>query len=143
MSCKVEYIQVFCILLTYGNKFAVQIFLLTNLLKHTFECTSSNCEYAINCQQMRELFRHERGCKTKAQGTCETCKKIWSMLQVHARVCKDEECNVHHCRYVLRIICGWLGSKLTHMYVCIICGWLVSKLTHLVEQGIPLRKDNG
>jgi len=37
-------------------------------------------------------------CKTRASGGCVLCKKMWYMLQLHARACKDSECNVPRCR---------------------------------------------
>ena len=36
-------------------------------------------------------------CKVKATGGCHVCKRIWALLQIHAKQCKQENCPVPNC----------------------------------------------
>ncbi|KAL3624659.1 hypothetical protein CASFOL_031327 [Castilleja foliolosa] len=67
------------------------------LLVHTPQCHTANCQYQ-NCRKLRGLFKHGMECKVRASGGCELCKKMWNLLQLHARACKESECNVPRCR---------------------------------------------
>jgi len=33
----------------------------------------------------------------KGHGGCPICKRIWALLQIHAKKCKDKKCPVPHC----------------------------------------------
>lgn len=66
------------------------------LLLHASTCRSSKCTSA-NCAKMKGLLKHGAGCKIKANGGCNVCKRIWALLQIHARQCKKENCPVPNC----------------------------------------------
>lgn len=66
------------------------------LLLHASTCRSTKCTSA-NCQKMKGLLKHGAGCKVKANGGCNVCKRIWALLQIHARQCKTENCPVPNC----------------------------------------------
>lgn len=44
------------------------------------------------------LFRHGVACKNK--NSCVPCKRMWALLRMHARNCRDPQCRVPKCRYV-------------------------------------------
>jgi len=66
------------------------------LLLHASTCSSTKCTSA-NCAKMKGLLKHGAGCKVKANGGCNVCKRIWALLQIHARQCKTENCPVPNC----------------------------------------------
>jgi E1A/CREB-binding protein len=67
------------------------------LLVHASQCRSPNCQYP-NCRKVKGLFRHGIQCKTRASGGCPLCKKMWYLLQLHSRACKESECHVPRCK---------------------------------------------
>ncbi|KAL3633867.1 hypothetical protein CASFOL_022629 [Castilleja foliolosa] len=67
------------------------------LLVHASQCRSPICQYP-NCRKVKGLFRHGMGCRIRASGGCPLCKKMWYLLQLHARACKEIECTVPRCR---------------------------------------------
>ena len=66
------------------------------LLLHASTCRSQECQNA-NCAKMKGLLKHGTTCKVKANGGCELCKRIWALLQIHAKQCKQENCPVPNC----------------------------------------------
>ena len=66
------------------------------LLMHAATCTSTKC-HSQNCAKMKGLLRHGQDCKQKAAGGCNVCKRIWTLLQIHARQCKEAKCPVPKC----------------------------------------------
>mmetsp|Transcript_13759 Transcript_13759/g.29222 ORF Transcript_13759/g.29222 Transcript_13759/m.29222 type:complete len:1610 (-) Transcript_13759:80-4909(-) len=66
------------------------------LLLHAPPCRSAKCTSA-NCAKMKGLLKHGASCKTKAIGGCNVCKRIWALLQIHARQCKADNCPVPNC----------------------------------------------
>jgi E1A/CREB-binding protein len=66
------------------------------LLLHAATCKSSKCASA-NCAKMKGLLKHGSQCQIKAAGGCHVCKRIWALLQIHARQCKLENCVVPNC----------------------------------------------
>ncbi|KAK3000281.1 hypothetical protein RJ639_022669 [Escallonia herrerae] len=68
-----------------------------DLLVHASQCRSPLCQYP-NCRKVKGLFRHGIQCKVRASGGCVLCKKMWYLLQLHARACKESECHVPRCR---------------------------------------------
>ncbi|KAI3916490.1 hypothetical protein MKW92_007561 [Papaver armeniacum] len=78
----------------------VQLSLLRNmldLLVHASECRHKQCMY-LNCQKVKGIFRHGIQCKVRAYGGCMLCKKMWHLIQLHARACEGAECYVPRCR---------------------------------------------
>ena len=66
------------------------------LLMHAATCKSSKCSSA-NCAKMKGLLKHGTQCQIKAAGGCHVCKRIWALLQIHARQCKQDNCVVPNC----------------------------------------------
>jgi E1A/CREB-binding protein len=66
------------------------------LLLHAATCTSADCPSA-NCTKMKGLLKHGSQCLVKATGGCNVCKRIWALLQIHARQCKTKVCRVPNC----------------------------------------------
>ncbi|KAK8916490.1 Histone acetyltransferase HAC1 [Platanthera zijinensis] len=75
----------------------LQLRKMLDLLVHAAQCRFPNCQYP-NCRKVKGLFRHGIQCKTRAAGGCLLCKKMWYLLQLHARACKESECHVPRCR---------------------------------------------
>lgn len=44
------------------------------------------------------MFRHSHDCPTKVTGGCQMCKKIWALLNLHAKGCTTAACPVPKCR---------------------------------------------
>ncbi|KAG9450176.1 hypothetical protein H6P81_010141 [Aristolochia fimbriata] len=68
-----------------------------DLLVHASQCRFPHCKYP-DCRQVKGLFRHGTHCRTRVSGGCVLCKKMWYLLQLHARACKESECNVPRCK---------------------------------------------
>jgi E1A/CREB-binding protein len=68
-----------------------------SLLKHAAVCGDAACPSA-NCQKMKNLLAHGAKCTTKVQGGCNVCRRIWALLQIHARQCQAPNCAVPKCR---------------------------------------------
>lgn len=66
------------------------------LLLHAATCKSPKC-HSQNCAKMKGLLQHGEQCPTKAAGGCNVCKRIWTLLQIHARQCKEVQCPVPKC----------------------------------------------
>lgn len=75
----------------------LQLRKMLDLLVHASQCRSPHCQYP-NCRKVKGLFRHGIQCKIRASGGCLLCKKMWYLLQLHARACKESECHVPRCR---------------------------------------------
>ncbi|KAI3758727.1 hypothetical protein L6452_06298 [Arctium lappa] len=75
----------------------VQLRKMLDLLVHASQCRSPLCQYP-NCRKVKGLFRHGIQCKIRASGGCVLCKKMWYLLQLHARACKESQCHVPRCR---------------------------------------------
>jgi len=84
------------------------------LLQHAAACRSAACPSA-NCTKMKNLLKHGAACTTRVQGGCAICRRIWALLQIHARCvraaptgppkgapenrqCRREACAVPKCR---------------------------------------------
>ena len=79
--------------------FMLQTEKLLRLLAHAGSCPArGGCQYP-NCRKLKSLFHHGAQCKTRSSGGCRLCKKVWSFIQLHARVCKESQCNMPRCRY--------------------------------------------
>ncbi|CAA7407437.1 unnamed protein product [Spirodela intermedia] len=65
--------------------------------KRVLQCRSQHCQYP-NCRKVKGLFRHGITCRTRASGGCVLCKKMWYLLHLHARACKESDCHVPRCR---------------------------------------------
>ncbi|XP_023633222.1 histone acetyltransferase HAC12 isoform X2 [Capsella rubella] len=74
----------------------LQLRKMLDLLVHASQCRSPHCQYP-NCRKVKGLFRHGLRCKIRASGGCVLCKKMWYLLQLHARACKESKCDVPRC----------------------------------------------
>ncbi|KAJ4879380.1 Histone acetyltransferase HAC12 [Raphanus sativus] len=75
----------------------LQLRKMLDLLVHATLCRrATNCQYP-NCRKVKSLFRHGLGCQRRASGGCVLCRKMWYLLQIHARACKESNCAVPRC----------------------------------------------
>lgn len=56
------------------------------------------CCAGISLLQVRQLFQHAVGCQQKVTGGCGLCKKMWCLLNLHAKSCTTTNCPVPRCR---------------------------------------------
>ncbi|XP_019186057.1 PREDICTED: histone acetyltransferase HAC1-like isoform X2 [Ipomoea nil] len=77
---------------------ALQLRKVLELLVHASRCRTPKCLYP-NCRKVKGLFRHGIQCKRGASGGCLLRKKMWYLLQLHARACQESVgCHVPRCR---------------------------------------------
>lgn len=50
----------------------------------------SVCTYACLFSFVKNLLTHGASCSIRAQRGCGVCKRIWALLQIHARQCKKD-----------------------------------------------------
>ncbi|CAH1421203.1 unnamed protein product [Lactuca virosa] len=56
------------------------------------------CNYEA-CKGLESLVRHFAGCKLRVPGGCVHCKRMWQLLELHARLCVDSNvCRVPLCK---------------------------------------------
>ncbi|XP_020582739.1 histone acetyltransferase HAC1-like isoform X2 [Phalaenopsis equestris] len=79
------------------QKRVLQLRKMLELLVHASQCRYPHCQYP-NCRRVKGLFRHGIQCKIRASGGCVLCKRMWYLLQLHARACKESECIVPRCK---------------------------------------------
>ncbi|CAA7396042.1 unnamed protein product [Spirodela intermedia] len=71
---------------------------LLDLLVHASKCRTTHCTYP-SCHNVKGLFHHGANCRIRMSGGCHSCKKMWYILHLHARACKEgPECRVPRCR---------------------------------------------
>lgn len=66
------------------------------LIEHASRCNSKSCT-SSNCQKMKSYLKHGQTCKIKASGGCKVCKRIWTLLRIHAQQCKSSSCSIPQC----------------------------------------------
>merc|ERR1711862_876596 len=64
------------------------------LIEHASRCEGCS---SSNCAKMKNYLKHGRTCKLKASGGCKICKRIWTLLRIHAQKCKDTVCPIPQC----------------------------------------------
>lgn len=69
------------------------------LIEHASRCNSAACS-STNCAKMKNYLQHARTCKTKVVGGCRICKRIWTLLRIHAQKCKDAVCPIPQCMVI-------------------------------------------
>jgi E1A/CREB-binding protein len=69
------------------------------LIEHASRCSSQTCS-SLNCAKMKKYLQHARVCKVKVLGGCKICKKIWTLLRIHAQKCKDTNCPIPQCNAI-------------------------------------------
>eukprot|EP00850_Spirogloea_muscicola_P002020 SM000007S20980 [mRNA] locus=s7:1471294:1479028:+ [translate_table: standard] len=76
----------------------LQLRKMMELLGHASVCTiRQNCGYP-KCSSVKRLFWHGRMCNIRVAGGCTLCKRMWTLLQLHARSCKEPGCRVPRCK---------------------------------------------
>jgi len=66
------------------------------LIEHASRCTSTTCK-SSNCLKMKSYLKHGVQCTVKASGGCKLCKRIWTLLRIHAQQCKSNACPIPQC----------------------------------------------
>lgn len=66
------------------------------LIEHASRCNSPTCS-SSNCAKMKSYLKHGQTCKLKASGGCKICKRIWTLLRIHAQQCKNAVCPIPQC----------------------------------------------
>jgi E1A/CREB-binding protein len=69
------------------------------LIEHASRCNSKACT-STNCAKMKSYLQHARSCRVKVQGGCKICKRIWTLLRIHAQKCKDPNCPIPQCNAI-------------------------------------------
>ena len=69
------------------------------LIEHASRCQSSSCS-STNCAKMKNYLHHARVCRVKVQGGCRICKRIWTLLRIHAQKCKESNCPIPQCNAI-------------------------------------------
>lgn len=67
------------------------------LLVHASACGAQSCT-SSNCAKVKSLFQHAFSCQLKATGGCGLCRRLWTLLQVHAKGCFQANCPVPRCQ---------------------------------------------
>ena len=66
------------------------------LIEHASRCQSSSCS-SSNCAKMKSYLKHGKTCKQKAIGGCKICRRIWTLLRIHAQHCRTSLCPIPQC----------------------------------------------
>ena len=69
------------------------------LIEHASRCNAQNCA-SQNCAKMKHYLVHSKHCKIKASGGCKICKRIWTLLRIHASHCKLRDCPMPSCNTI-------------------------------------------
>mmetsp|Transcript_12695 Transcript_12695/g.29860 ORF Transcript_12695/g.29860 Transcript_12695/m.29860 type:complete len:283 (+) Transcript_12695:473-1321(+) len=74
------------------------ILLHMRLLTHTSTCNSPQCT-SQNCRKLKSLLRHSMVCPARGnKQVCHVCRRVYALLHIHARDCREDSCTVLHCR---------------------------------------------
>ena len=73
------------------------------LIEHAARCKSTTCK-SSNCQKMKSYLKHSLVCTVKASGGCKLCKRIWTLLRIHANACKSNTCPIPQCNAIRKRI---------------------------------------
>ncbi|KAI3959967.1 hypothetical protein MKX01_030258 [Papaver californicum] len=61
--------------------------------------TQVSCGFPA-CKGLEALVRHFSICKIRVPGGCVHCKRMWQLLELHSRICKEPDaCKVPLCRH--------------------------------------------
>ena len=96
------------------------------LIEHASRCTSETCS-SSNCQKMKSYLKHKQVCKINASGGCRTCKRVSTLLRIHAQGCKISNCPMPECVAIRK------RSHLMHafgkrFYQPQVKGWILPRL---------------
>ncbi|KIY94311.1 E1A/CREB-binding protein [Monoraphidium neglectum] len=76
---------------------AAQLQKTLQLLVHACSCNNPQCG-SNSCRKVRQLFQHAVQCQLRVTGGCQLCKKMWCLLNLHAKGCTTTDCPVPRCR---------------------------------------------
>jgi E1A/CREB-binding protein len=77
---------------------ALQVQRTMELLVHASACSAPQCS-SSNCAKVKGLFVHAQACASRTgQSNCAFCRRLWTLLQVHAKSCVVQACPVPRCR---------------------------------------------
>ncbi|GAB2288829.1 hypothetical protein Dimus_023140 [Dionaea muscipula] len=69
-----------------------------DIVLHVFRCCTSDCCVTPNCRTLKKLIDHSHKCQIRFSGGCQCCRKLFSLLVNHAKICTDSDCGVPYCR---------------------------------------------
>ena len=75
------------------------------LLLHAATCHTPKCPSA-NFAKIKDFLKHGNQCLVKAAGGCRVCKRLWTLLQLHARQCKASSCPMPKCMAIRKACAG-------------------------------------
>eukprot|EP00977_Amphora_coffeiformis_P029964 scaffold43745_cov229-Amphora_coffeaeformis.AAC.2 len=76
------------------------------LLSHAAKCENDRCP-SPNCARMKALLHHEQDCKVTQKGRCAMCKRLWALVHIHSRQCRNHDsCRVPKCEQI-RLSTPW------------------------------------
>jgi TAZ zinc finger len=78
-------------------------------LLHASQCIRPRCEHRL-CRKMKLLFRHCIRCQVRQSGGCLICKKVWYLMQLHCCSCKDLDCKIARCKYVINFLSFFMSN---------------------------------
>ena len=64
------------------------------LLVHSSTCDGCTSR---NCHKMKDFIKHGQNCPYGTKKGCHNCKRIYNILQLHARSCRVDKCPVFKC----------------------------------------------
>jgi E1A/CREB-binding protein len=68
------------------------------LLIHSSSCTNPQCP-SQNCRKMKGLLEHTKVCSSRStKKPCQICRRVFALLQIHSRDCRDDACPVLYCK---------------------------------------------
>lgn len=67
-----------------------------SLLVHTSACVNPACP-SQSCARMKALLEHTYWC-SRMVSTCTPCRRVWTLLKMHAATCSTPKCPVLTCR---------------------------------------------
>ena len=67
------------------------------LLVHACSCHSNSCD-STSCRKVRTLFQHAVACQRKVSGGCQQCRRMWGLLNLHAKHCTRSDCAMPRCK---------------------------------------------
>jgi E1A/CREB-binding protein len=76
---------------------AAQLQRTMKLVEHASGCRDPHC-VSSNCHKIKEMFAHAQSCRIKVMGGCGPCRRMWTLLQLHAKQCNVVDCPVLRCR---------------------------------------------
>jgi len=65
------------------------------LLLHSSTCQGCRSR---NCNKMKEFLNHGERCEVGVKKGCPQCKRIYTLVHLHARACRSDDCTVFKCQ---------------------------------------------